>query len=94
MYLLLPLLLQTTSVDIFSAGCLIYYVLSEGKHPFGDKLRRQANILNGECKLEKLIKPGTCRFLSNQIYVYAAVRTCLFQFSQGEFNALYGKLLH
>jgi len=45
-------------VDIFSAGCLIYYVISEGRHPFGDKLRRQANILNGEYKLDKLLAPG------------------------------------
>ena len=28
--------LQTVSVDIFSMGCLIYYVLTDGQHPFGD----------------------------------------------------------
>lgn len=32
---------------MFSLGCLFYYVLSEGGHPFGDALRRQANILSG-----------------------------------------------
>lgn len=53
-------LLQTTSVDVFSAGCLIYYVLSGGKHPFGDRLRRQANILNGDYTLEKITAPGMC----------------------------------
>jgi len=37
----------TCSVDIFSLGCVFYYVLTEGSHPFGDALRRQANILNG-----------------------------------------------
>ena len=35
----------TCAVDIFSLGCVFYYVLSNGKHPFGDPLRRQANIL-------------------------------------------------
>lgn len=35
----------TCAVDIFSLGCVFYYVLSDGKHPFGDPLRRQANIL-------------------------------------------------
>jgi len=35
----------TCAVDIFSLGCVFYYVLSGGKHPFGDPLRRQANIL-------------------------------------------------
>ncbi|XP_053327152.1 serine/threonine-protein kinase/endoribonuclease IRE2 [Spea bombifrons] len=37
----------TSSVDIFSAGCVFYYVLAKGKHPFGDSLRRQGNILTG-----------------------------------------------
>ncbi len=39
---------QTCAVDIFSAGCVFYYVISGGKHPFGGNLQRQANILNGE----------------------------------------------
>ncbi|KAK2494043.1 hypothetical protein MC885_008058 [Smutsia gigantea] len=37
----------TSAVDIFSAGCLFYYVLSGGSHPFGENLYRQANILTG-----------------------------------------------
>uniref|UniRef100_A0A8C7JM55 non-specific serine/threonine protein kinase n=1 Tax=Oncorhynchus kisutch TaxID=8019 RepID=A0A8C7JM55_ONCKI len=36
------------AVDVFSAGCVFYYVVSRGQHPFGDTLRRQANILTGE----------------------------------------------
>ncbi|CAB3223992.1 unnamed protein product [Arctia plantaginis] len=46
----------TTSVDIFSLGCVFYYVLSKGHHPFGDMLRRQANILTGDYNLEQLEK--------------------------------------
>lgn len=34
-------------MDIFSAGCVFYYVLSGGSHPFGQSLYRQANILVG-----------------------------------------------
>ncbi|XP_023979342.1 serine/threonine-protein kinase/endoribonuclease IRE2 isoform X1 [Physeter macrocephalus] len=37
----------TSAVDIFSAGCVFYYVLSSGSHPFGESLYRQANILAG-----------------------------------------------
>ncbi|XP_076997649.1 serine/threonine-protein kinase/endoribonuclease IRE2 isoform X2 [Tamandua tetradactyla] len=37
----------TSAVDIFSAGCVFYYVLSSGSHPFGESLYRQANILVG-----------------------------------------------
>ncbi|XP_073245548.1 serine/threonine-protein kinase/endoribonuclease IRE1-like [Porites lutea] len=43
------------SADIFSSGCVFYYVLSGGRHPFGDQYRRQANILAGEYELEKII---------------------------------------
>nr|XP_026488501.1 serine/threonine-protein kinase/endoribonuclease IRE1 [Vanessa tameamea] len=46
----------TTSVDMFSLGCVFYYVLSKGYHPFGDVLRRQANILTGEYNLDQLEK--------------------------------------
>ncbi|XP_015520215.1 serine/threonine-protein kinase/endoribonuclease IRE1 [Neodiprion pinetum] len=44
----------TCAVDIFSLGCVFYYVLSGGKHPFGDPLRRQANILCGDSDLSVL----------------------------------------
>lgn len=44
----------TCAVDIFSLGCVFYYVLSDGKHPFGDPLRRQANILCGESDITSL----------------------------------------
>ncbi|KAG8446071.1 hypothetical protein GDO86_013807 [Hymenochirus boettgeri] len=44
----------TCAVDIFSAGCVFYYVVSEGKHPFGKSLQRQANILLGAYSLECL----------------------------------------
>lgn len=45
---------QTYTVDIFSAGCVFYYVISEGSHPFGKSLQRQANILLGACSLDCL----------------------------------------
>ncbi|XP_076004015.1 serine/threonine-protein kinase/endoribonuclease IRE1 [Genypterus blacodes] len=41
----------TAAVDVFSAGCVFYYVVSRGQHPFGDTLRRQINILSGEYSL-------------------------------------------
>ncbi|KAM8945730.1 serine/threonine-protein kinase/endoribonuclease IRE1 [Pelodytes ibericus] len=44
----------TYTVDIFSAGCVFYYVVSEGKHPFGKSLQRQANILLGAYSLDFL----------------------------------------
>jgi serine/threonine-protein kinase/endoribonuclease IRE1 len=44
----------TVSVDIFSMGCIYYFVLTKGAHPFGDYLKRQANILSNEYDLKKL----------------------------------------
>ncbi|XP_078520921.1 serine/threonine-protein kinase/endoribonuclease IRE2 isoform X1 [Lissotriton helveticus] len=44
----------TNAVDIFSAGCVFYYVVSHGQHPFGDSLRRQSNILMGKYELQYL----------------------------------------
>nr|XP_027804520.2 serine/threonine-protein kinase/endoribonuclease IRE2 [Marmota flaviventris] len=51
---LLPPNSPTTAVDIFSTGCVFYYVLSGGSHPFGDSLYRQANILAGATCLTHL----------------------------------------
>ncbi|KAK6624059.1 hypothetical protein RUM44_010917 [Polyplax serrata] len=44
----------TCAVDIFSMGCVFFYVLTKGKHPFGDTLHRQANILSGKYNLSDL----------------------------------------
>ncbi|KAF7662674.1 hypothetical protein LDENG_00230280 [Lucifuga dentata] len=46
----------TAAVDVFSAGCVFYYVVSRGQHPFGDTLRRQINILSGEYTLSHFME--------------------------------------
>ncbi|KAI1727474.1 protein kinase domain-containing protein [Ditylenchus destructor] len=45
----------TCAVDVFSLGCIFYYVLSDGDHPFGEDIRRQDCILREEPNLEKLL---------------------------------------
>ena len=35
-------------------GCVLYYVLSKGRHPFGSSLRRQGNIETSESVLSDL----------------------------------------
>jgi serine/threonine-protein kinase/endoribonuclease IRE1 len=44
----------TTAVDIFSLGCVFHYVISKGHHPFGENMRRQANILSNDYDLGQL----------------------------------------
>ncbi|WAQ87039.1 hypothetical protein PtA15_7A768 [Puccinia triticina] len=44
----------TRSIDIFSLGCIYYYVLTKGDHPFGSRYEREMNILKDEICLEQL----------------------------------------
>ncbi|EDO14403.1 hypothetical protein Kpol_209p1 [Vanderwaltozyma polyspora DSM 70294] len=44
----------TRAIDIFSLGCVFYYVLSNGQHPFGDRYMREANIIKGNYSLHDL----------------------------------------
>nr|XP_046161953.1 serine/threonine-protein kinase/endoribonuclease IRE1-like [Oncorhynchus gorbuscha]XP_046161954.1 serine/threonine-protein kinase/endoribonuclease IRE1-like [Oncorhynchus gorbuscha] len=46
----------TSAVDIFSAGCVFYYVLTGGEHPFGKPNRRAGNIEDGKYNLDGLKK--------------------------------------
>ena len=48
----------TKSVDIFALGCLFYYVLTNGGHPFGDRYEREINILKDAKHLEGLERFG------------------------------------
>ncbi|KAL3837576.1 hypothetical protein ACJMK2_022924, partial [Sinanodonta woodiana] len=46
---------KTLAVDIFSAGCVMYYALTMGKHPFGDEPSEiQYQIHRGIFKLDQL----------------------------------------
>ena len=41
-------------MDIFSSGCIFYYILSGGLHPFGDRFKQQGNIINGDFDLDMI----------------------------------------
>ncbi|OUM66290.1 hypothetical protein PIROE2DRAFT_22511, partial [Piromyces sp. E2] len=41
----------TKAIDIFSAGCVFFYVLTNGQHPFGERYYREANIINNKYNL-------------------------------------------
>ncbi|XP_071426961.1 serine/threonine-protein kinase/endoribonuclease IRE2 isoform X2 [Pithys albifrons albifrons] len=60
---------ETSAVDIFSAGCIFYYVVSGGQHPFGDSLRRQANILAGSYELSCLQEEAHDKLVARELIV-------------------------
>ena len=46
----------TKAIDIFSLGCVFYYILTGGYHPFGDRYLREGNIIKGEYDLSLLME--------------------------------------
>lgn len=46
--------LKSKSIDIFSLGCVFYYVLTKGKHPFGEQIARQSNIFENKLNIDEL----------------------------------------
>ncbi|CAG2162652.1 unnamed protein product, partial [Oppiella nova] len=59
-------------IDIFSMGCLCYYTLTKGEHPFGDLLQRQSNILIGQFDINKLKTEDSFREFS---LIYAMINS-------------------
>lgn len=50
----------TRAIDVFSLGCVFYYVLTSGNHPFDrdGKYMREANIVKGHYNLDDLASLG------------------------------------
>ncbi|KAH7107041.1 hypothetical protein BKA62DRAFT_685835 [Auriculariales sp. MPI-PUGE-AT-0066] len=48
----------TKSVDIFALGCLFFYTLTNGDHPYGDRFEREINILKNDFRLSDLERLG------------------------------------
>ncbi|GAM20157.1 hypothetical protein SAMD00019534_033320 [Acytostelium subglobosum LB1] len=66
---------KTTKVDTFSLGCLIYYILTEGGHPFGDdEPRRVMKIRQNEFDLSKLTNEYAVDLVAQMIDKDASVR--------------------
>jgi serine/threonine protein kinase len=56
---------QSRAIDVFSLGCIMFYCLSGGKHPFGEHYERDTNIIRGHCSLTALHKwPEAVNLLS------------------------------
>ena len=73
---------KTQKVDIFSLGCVFFYLMSRGHHPFGERFEREKNILTEQAResgkpeniIENMIKGRMNKFfeevtLLNQKFV-------------------------
>jgi serine/threonine-protein kinase/endoribonuclease IRE1 len=45
----------TRAIDIFALGCVCYFVLSRGHHPFGERFSRELNIVRGNSDLGQIL---------------------------------------
>ena len=52
----------TRAVDIFSLGCVAYYLFTGGGHPFGTQYEREMNIIAGNVDLSRLAAFGENMF--------------------------------
>lgn len=42
---------QTRAVDLFSLGCVLFFCITGGRHPFGNRFERDVNITKGQVDL-------------------------------------------
>lgn len=59
----------TRAIDIFSLGCVFYYILTNGSHPFdgNGKFMREANIVKGNFDLDELQTLGDYAFEADDL---------------------------
>ncbi|XP_046635105.1 serine/threonine-protein kinase/endoribonuclease ire-1-like [Daphnia pulicaria] len=62
-----PASYATTAVDVFPLGCVFYYFITKGVHPFGNTTLRNGNILMGKHNLSKLGKRHILRALIKEM---------------------------
>jgi serine/threonine-protein kinase/endoribonuclease IRE1 len=60
----------TFAVDVFSLGCIFYFVISDGRHPFGESLCRQENIRRDHYNLDHLEEISELNFFyTEKLYI-------------------------
>ena len=65
------------SADVHSAGSLVYYILTGGKHcfgPVGDHLTQQTNIVKGFAVCDALANPVAVDMVTRMVYRRATAR--------------------
>jgi serine/threonine-protein kinase/endoribonuclease IRE1 len=69
---------QSRAVDLFSLGCILFFCITKGKHPFGDYFERDRNIIKNELDLFLVdFIPESVHLLSVLLDPIPAMRYCL-----------------
>lgn len=59
---------KTLAVDVFSLGCVFFFILTSGMHPFGDWYEREVNIVNNNFSLDILKHiPDACDLINDML---------------------------
>ncbi|ODM90254.1 Serine/threonine-protein kinase/endoribonuclease IRE2 [Orchesella cincta] len=61
---------MTYASDIFSLGCIFYFVMTGGQHPFGTMLKRQCYILDKQYKIDSEINSTLVRRMTEYDAVF------------------------
>ncbi|EGC31966.1 hypothetical protein DICPUDRAFT_92689 [Dictyostelium purpureum] len=84
---------KTKSVDIFSLGCIFYYFITNGQHPFGDRIFRVVNIVSDKPNFEHLVavQPILCDLIKQMVSKDEKSRPTIDQITQHPFFWNYDK---
>ncbi|XP_055833426.1 serine/threonine-protein kinase/endoribonuclease IRE1b-like isoform X1 [Solanum dulcamara] len=66
---------QTRAVDLFSLGCVLFFCITGGKHPYGDSFERDVNIVNNQKDLFLIENiPEAADLISALLHPYPELR--------------------
>jgi serine/threonine-protein kinase/endoribonuclease IRE1 len=73
---------QSFALDVWGFGCLTYFVLSKGFHPFGSRVHREANILANKINLVRVTDPVALHLISKCLQSEAQKRPSMMEVLQ------------
>ncbi len=76
---------QSVALDVWGFGCLAYFVLSHGFHPYGSRIHREANILANKVNLYRVNDPVALHLISKCLQSDPALRPTMAQVVQHPF---------
>lgn len=70
---------QSFALDVWGFGCLMYFVLSRGFHPYGARIHRESNILANKVNLYRVSDAVALHLISKCLQVMKFHSSLLFR---------------